>query len=226
MPDFVLLFVYEEGIGFMVNWMVSLLIVGMCIIIALILYIRRLSWGYKVLQKNVDIIEEKFFQYKRVQKDKINYLEYMLRQYEYFDTSLMIFNFDKAVKILKNKHNELYLVMESYRKNSLDFYFSGYSHKGISGCPRILTKVVKTHIWIEDIFAIDEDCGNGTLLLECLFNKAKELKIDTIKGELSPRDYDKFDKLEHFYKKNGFDVYFNQERTKGLIERNFDYLEK
>lgn len=204
----------------MIKWMVSLLIVGMCIIIALILYIKRLSWRYKVLQKNVDMIEEKFFQFKRIQENKINYLEYMLRQYEYFETSLRIFDSNKSIKIVKNNRDELYMVFESYRRDSLDFYFSGYSHKGITGCPRILATVLKTHIWIEDIFAIDENCGNGTLLLELLFDKAKELKIDTIKGKLSPRDYDKFDKLEHFYKKNGFNVYFNQERTEGLIERN------
>ena len=99
---------------------------------------------------------------------------------------------------------------------------SGSNHKGMCGCPRLLSEVKNAYIWIYDIYAIDEDCGNGTLLLECLVDKAKELQVDTIKGELSPRDYEKFDKLEYFYKKNGFDVYFNQERTKGLIERKLD----
>ena len=80
-----------------------------------------------------------------------------------------------------------------------------------------MSTIKDTYIWIDDIFAIDENAGNGSKLLECLFTKAKEMNIEEIKGELATVDISKFDKLEHFYRKNGFDVSFNKDRTRGGI---------
>ncbi len=155
-------------------------------------------------------------------KSKIIELNDTIEQYKYFATSLDIFKSEKAVKIVKNTQGHLYMVMESIFdgiNGNLTFYLSGEQHQGKGNCPIIMATVKDDYIWIDDLFAIDEDCGNGSLLLECLFEKAKELKIDTIKGELARVDNKKFDKLEYFYRKNGFDVFFNEDYTIGRIER-------
>lgn len=156
-------------------------------------------------------------------KSRIIELNDTIEQYKYFATSLDIFKFEKAVKIVKNTQGHLYMVMESIfdgiNGKNLTFYLSGEQHQGGGNCPRIMATVRDDYIWIDDLFAIDEDYGNGSLLLECLFEKAKELKIDTIKGELARVDNKKFDKLEYFYRKNGFDVFFNEDHTSGGIER-------
>lgn len=205
--------------GFMNKYMWYIVLVLIIIIVLLILHIKKEKDRTKLLE---DLIVNARKQIS-TQNCKIIELNDVIKQYGYFSTSLNIFKECKAVKIVKNKLGNLYIVMEDFRDTlsgkDLDFYLSGERCQGICSCPRILATVKNDYIWIEDLFAIDEDCGNGTLLLECLFAKAKELKIDTIKGELSPVDRKNFDKLEHFYKKNGFDVRFNQERTSGLIKR-------
>lgn len=138
-----------------------------------------------------------------------------------------LFKENKAVKIVKNNVGDLYIVFEDFRATlsgkSLDFYLSGERHKGLGSCPRILSTVKNDFIWIDDLFAMDEDCGNGSILLECLENKAKELKIGVIKGELSFVDRDHFDKLEYFYRKNGFDVSINNECSHGSIEKRINF---
>jgi len=195
------------------TWVLYVFIVLICLIFLLTLYTIR-------LRRKQEYIEKMFVEYDKHNshlKNTIMHLEHMIRQYEYFNTSLEIFKFDRAVKILKNRNEELYIVIETYCNNSIDFYFSGYSHKGLCDCPRLMATIKGDYIWINGLFAIDENCGNGTLLLSCLFNKAKELNISEIKGELSPVDVEKFDKLEHFYKKNGFDVHFYNNRTQGAI---------
>lgn len=189
------------------------------VVLNFILYIKKQERKIKSYEDIIDNMGKKNDELN----NKIAEVNDTIEQYKYFATSLDIFKYDKAIKIIKNNQGHLYMVMESFynginRKN-LEFYLSGERHKGICNCPRILTTVKNDCIWIEDLFAIDENCGNGSLLLECLFDKAKDLKIDTIKGELSPVDIKNFDKLEYFYKKNGFDVSFNEEHTGGLIER-------
>lgn len=152
-------------------------------------------------------------------RKKIYKLEDEIRQYEYFTEALKLFHFDKATKVVKNKDNDIYIVMDKNKPNDLFITFAGLRHPGICNCPRILATVRESYIWIDDIFAEDEDCGNGTLLLECLFEKAKGMGIKEIRGELSNRDEDEFDKLEHFYKKNGFEVAFSEDRKRGGIKK-------
>lgn len=146
-------------------------------------------------------------------------LEDEIKQYEYFAKSLELFNFDKATKIVKNKSNDIYIVMDNNKPNDLFIIFSGLRHPGICNCPRILATVRESYIWIDDIFAEDEDCGNGTLLLEYLFEKAKNMGIRELRGELAATDAHKFDKLEHFYKKNGFEVWLTEDRKHGGISK-------
>lgn len=70
---------------------------------------------------------------------------------------------------------------------------------------------------IIDCIALDENYGNGSLLLKWLKKQATLLDVKYITGALVPIDKNKFDKLEHFYEKNGFEVLFNDSHTEGRI---------
>lgn len=196
------------------------------IIIFLIVCIKREMKKAELFNRSYHKAMEKISEKNKI----IGEMENEIRQYEYFSTSLCIFKGYKAVKIVKNKVGELYIVMQKLNDvllgESLNFYLSGERHKGIGNCPRILSTIVNDYIWIDDFFAIDENCGNGTLLLKCLFDKARELKINRIKGQLSRVDINKFDKLEYFYEKNGFEVSFNLEHTEGYIERKVELYDR
>ncbi|MGH0950891.1 hypothetical protein [Bacillus mycoides] len=48
------------------------------------------------------------------------------------------------------------------------------------------------------------------------------MEVSRISGMLSPVDSNHFDKLEHFYKKFGFEVEFNTDRTEGSIKKVLD----
>lgn len=68
-----------------------------------------------------------------------------------------------------------------------------------------------------NIYSYNENSGDGTILLTYLFRYLKKRDVSEVKGSLSTTDKDRFDKLEYFYKKNGFKVSFNEDRTSGKI---------
>ncbi|EEM14149.1 hypothetical protein CN535_18900 [Bacillus pseudomycoides] len=78
------------------------------------------------------------------------------------------------------------------------------------------------YIWIGGITSPKENIGNGSITMKYLIKMAKEMKVSHISGWLSPVDGDHFDKLEHFYKKFGFEVNFNCDRTEGSIKMILD----
>lgn len=49
----------------------------------------------------------------------------------------------------------------------------------------------------------------------------KKMDACQVNGMLSYVDIEKFDKLERFYKNNGFTVNFNNDRTSGSIKLDF-----
>lgn len=57
-----------------------------------------------------------------------------------------------------------------------------------------------------EVFGENEGRGYGSILLHSLVNFAIEHYVNTISGWISHADKDHFDKLDHFYKKHGFDV--------------------
>lgn len=78
----------------------------------------------------------------------------------------------------------------------------------------------ESELKIIDIFAKNKfgDIGNGSIMLKYLKIMAISLGYNVIVGELSPVDIDRFEKLEHFYKKNGFEVSFSQSKRSGTIK--------
>ncbi|EMY4796468.1 TPA: hypothetical protein ACGPFX_002047 [Bacillus pacificus] len=75
--------------------------------------------------------------------------------------------------------------------------------------------------YINDVFAVQEDVGNGSILIQYLIKWAKKMNACQVNGMLSYVDVEKFDKLEQFYTKNGFTVNFNKNRTSGSINLKF-----
>lgn len=81
-----------------------------------------------------------------------------------------------------------------------------------------LTSVLKDGVInIGDIQVDKIDLGCGSLAMQALLDFAKEHRYSKITGWLSPVDRDHFDRLEHFYRKFGFNVEFNSDRTEGSI---------
>ena len=151
-----------------------------------------------------------------------NKMREKLKQYEYIGETLKVFHHYNLLKVIENKNSDIYFVMENLRGKHLEILFSGLQHEGVTSCPRLLATVEDSYIQLDDIFAIDDDCGNGSILLNVLFEKAKKLDIKIIKGDLSDVDKHNFNKLEYFYQKNGFTVHFDKGRCKGKIEKKID----
>lgn len=197
----------------MIKYMGYIILTLIIIIFCLLYYIKK----ERKKRKSQEIRNEKLLSHNQKLNSEKCIMENKIERYKYLNESFACFKSDRAIGIFENKIGEVYLIFESTYGNDLNFYFSGKSCKGVLECPRLLSTIKDTYIWIDDIFAIDENAGNGSKLLECLFTKAKEMNIEEIKGELATIDISKFDKLEYFYRKNGFDVSFNKDRTRGGI---------
>lgn len=57
-----------------------------------------------------------------------------------------------------------------------------------------------------EVFGDNQGKGYGSILLNSLINIANGDSVKTISGWISKTDEDHFDKLDHFYRKHGFDV--------------------
>jgi hypothetical protein len=74
---------------------------------------------------------------------------------------------------------------------------------------------------INDINMRRNNAGYGSIAMEALLDYAKEQNYHKITGWLSSVDQGHFDRLEHFYKKFGFDVIFNSDKTEGNVYLKF-----
>lgn len=91
-----------------------------------------------------------------------------------------------------------------------------YKHKGSAS--KLIAVLNETTINIGDIQMVSNCRGLGSIAMKTLIDYAKEISVIKITGELSQVDADHFDRLEHFYRKHGFKVTFNKDRTEGNIE--------
>lgn len=193
------------------------LVLFVILILGEIIIIKKMKKQVKFLTKRNEELRKEIY----TLEVKKNELQYVLKSYEYFKQSLEIFRFEKAVDIVENKQGNLYLLMEHQYQDKLTFQLSGIRHPGLY-CPLLLATINDKVIKIDDFYAREEDAGNGTLLLQALDKKAKEIGVEKIIGELSPVDKDHFDKLEYFYSKNGFKVTFTTDMSRGSIKKEID----
>lgn len=64
----------------------------------------------------------------------------------------------------------------------------------------------KREMFLGDIVSKIENQGYGSRMLEFLISLSKELGCHVIRGNLSDRDEDRFDKLRYWYEKHGFEI--------------------
>lgn len=125
------------------------------------------------------------------------------------------------IGVATNNENEKQYVRLYYDSDCIDISLRNVNPRHLK--PRLHAKIRQdfqgNHKKCEliDIFAEGEDSGNGTILLKYLFMHLKKQGVSEVTGWLSDVDEKHFDKLEHFYKKNGFHVSFNENRTCGSI---------
>ena len=121
------------------------------------------------------------------------------------------------------------LVVESSDGTMLTILLFGPSYQGITHLPRIMATVRKSEVFscnyvhIDDIINIDDNIGNGSILMKNFLKIVEKLHVDYIDGGLSSVDKDQLDRSEHFYEKFGFKVQFNTERTSGDIKKTMNW---
>ena len=138
-----------------------------------------------------------------------------------------IFTDDKNSKIVAldtNRNGEDVLVVESFYDNNLWIKLYGPSYSAVNKHPRIMSTIKKdiekgiTYIHIDDIDTIHINCGNGSIAMKYFLKAAETTGAEYINGSLSSKDKDHFPRSEHYYKKFGFEVNFNEGRTSGGVK--------
>ncbi len=119
-------------------------------------------------------------------------------------------------------HEHVYIVQSKYGDNIDFLLYSPISYRTMNN-PRIMAKYFcndgKPYISILDVITVDNNVGNGSILMTAFLKYCKQYTRATcVKGTLSDVDRDHFDRSEHFYKKHGFEVFFDEKRSIGEIE--------
>ena len=115
--------------------------------------------------------------------------------------------------ILKDKQGiELGVIVLTYQSLvQVELYYR-------KGGGSVIVGTIKTdQLCIGDIRMQKNNVGCGSIAMKALLEFAKENSCSKVTGWLSPVDSGHFDRLEHFYKKFGFEVIFNENKTEGQI---------
>ena len=96
-------------------------------------------------------------------------------------------------------------------------------YKAITNHPKIMASYVSCYgeapyIKIDDILVVDDDVGNGSILMRYFIKYCKTTDAKCIRGQLSSVDNGHFDRSEHFYKKHEFNVKFKSDCSAGSIK--------
>ena len=128
----------------------------------------------------------------------------------------------KIVDYQINKAGLPLYVIEYENENAIDIYLAGELYQGTNSLPRVITLIhtdSNGNKYLEhcDIYAIDRQYRNGTILECSLENAAKKHGIKYIKGNLVPDRNITLGNLVKFYERNGYKVNLNDEGTGGRI---------
>lgn len=131
-----------------------------------------------------------------------------------------------------NKMGEHVIVTKHIGKKGIfgaDIVFSLYSnrYKACNNHPRIMATYkaphvsldtnAETYIHIDDILVIDNNYGNGSILMPYFIEYCKSTDASFVSGALSSVDKDHFARSIHFYEKHGFTVTMNENGESGSI---------
>lgn len=151
-------------------------------------------------------------------KNELARLNEVEKEHELVDKLLKEY---QIINVQYNKDDEKQYVCLSYSGDNISMYLRNLYIRRPH--PRLFAEIYRDingkykECKIIDVFAEGENSGNGSLLLQNLLIHLKKQDVWQVKGELSSVDKDRFDKLEHFYRKNGFKVTFDEKRTSGKI---------
>ena len=127
------------------------------------------------------------------------------------------------VSIEKNKKNQEVIVVQRIHGKDIEFLLYGAEYKRIGSRPRIeATRWInddkhEDYVEINDIFAINENIGNGSILMNWFIDYCKSIKVKSVKGSISSVDVAHMDCLKHFYEKYSFIIWMNDEKSSGTI---------
>lgn len=191
--------------------------------------LKLFKWLFK---RELAICENAIIQNEQKCERKINEmkaeLELQKKQYGLVDRIFFLFPDAKIIAVDTNKRNEEVLVVERSNGTMLTILLFGPSYQGITHLPRIMATVRKSEVFsynyvhIDDIINIDDNIGNGSILMKNFLKIVENLHVDYIDGGLSSVDKGHFDRSEHFYEKFGFEVQLNAERTSGVIKKSMN----
>lgn len=130
--------------------------------------------------------------------------------------------------ITKDKDERDVIVFYSFRHGiikglDVKVHYLDYPIRNDSYLVKILTEVDEEKIYIVDIFSNEISRGHGTFAVNTLKKIAEEIELKKISGWISPVDFDHHDRLIYFYKKNGFEVDYNQQAKSGRVVCNISY---
>lgn len=171
---------------------------------------KRLESDYHKLEKEYEKIKSRLVSLLWY-KERVKLVNNLLERYQ-------------ILGIAENNQRHKYYVCLDTPNNSVNI--SLRDSEQVNHNPRIYANISfdnnkseERNCYIIDIFAVDENVGNGTILLDHLCKYLKKMDIKKVRGRLASRDKEDFDMLECFYKKNGFEVTFNTGKTEGYTEK-------
>ena len=178
----------------------------------------------KLFQKERDTL---YTIYKRRLIELEQKEEYAKECAENYEVVRLFFDFfkgDSLIGMEKNKRDEEVLVSCKNTKSDLWIMLHSRKYHAVNNHPRIMaTKIEdfttgKMYIRIDDIITVNDNIGDGSIMMKYFIEEARKTGAEYISGELSSVDKEHFDRSEAFYKKHGFTVKFNDDRTSGSIE--------
>lgn len=81
----------------------------------------------------------------------------------------------------------------------------------------LIASIQEDSIHIGDIKGPHNE-GYGTICMKFLKEKARDLNIPEITGDIAPRDWDHLDRLVHFYEKHHFQIDIDHSAKSGAIK--------
>lgn len=181
-------------------------------------------------KKELDELEEEYMDLLSKLKSENTKLQSeskrLKKTIEYYNVLLRLNPGNDIVGVEQDKNGRYVFVVRGISRNRKEYdytLYDGIRYKGIiGGKPRLYAEFVdydkeNPYFKIHDIQNEDNNIGNGSILLKYLIADAEKLQVSSIKGWLSGVDSDHFDRSEHFYRKHGFEVKFDEARTTGSI---------
>ena len=113
-----------------------------------------------------------------------------------------MYSYDDAefLGVRKNKLDTIYICL--YHNDMI--YAIGGNSSTIMYAPRMSLRRNDDELVIEDVICRNNSSGNGTILMNALFEYVKLHNIKKVSGELSPVDADHRKRQEKYYSKFGF----------------------